>query len=174
LHVERGTSAAGRAQTETEKAAGSAAVSEQRVEERNPHAENVRKLANAMLRHVLIAGGLTLVLAVVVAALWEGVPGLISALAGGSMALGSALGTLYIMRLVADLPPTFVRAVVLSSYIVKILALFVAMAALRFVETVHPLSLAFAMLAVVVVIAAAEVCAFHRTKIPTLVISAGT
>lgn len=136
---------------------------------RNPHAENVRKLANSMLRYSLVAGGTTAVVALVVSGLLAGVPGLIGSLAGGGVALGSALGTLFIMRLTADLPPKVVRAVALNSYIVKVVALLVVVGALRFVESLHGMSLAFTTLAVVLVVSGAEIRAFQRTKIPVLV-----
>lgn len=149
-------------------------MTERNSNERDPHAENVRKLADAMLRHTLVAGTVTTVLAVVVAAMTAGVTGLFGALIGAALALASAVATLLIMRLVADLPPAYVRAVVLNGYMVKILTMFVVMAAMRLLDVasaVNTTALAFALLAVVVAIAAAEVRAFTRTKIPTLVIT---
>ncbi|SFO93443.1 hypothetical protein SAMN05421810_101443 [Amycolatopsis arida] len=145
----------------------------EKAEARNPHAESVLALARAMLRDTLVAGGVTVAVAAVVATVWVGVSGLLGAVVGGAVAMGSALATVLMMRKTADLPPMFVMVVALGGYVGKIIVLFGVMAALRHVDALHTMALAVTMLAVILVAAGAELRAFKRTKIPTLIITDG-
>ncbi|WP_235999085.1 hypothetical protein [Qaidamihabitans albus] len=136
---------------------------------RNPHAEQVLKLADAMLKGALWPGVITVVLAAVVATVWVGVPGLLGALVGGLVAFGSSLATLWMMRKTSAMDPMGVLAVALGGYIFKLLVLLGVMMLLGGIDALHRYALAFTMLAVIIVWAGAEVVAFKRTKIPTII-----
>ncbi|MDA3628005.1 hypothetical protein OU415_21410 [Saccharopolyspora sp. WRP15-2] len=135
----------------------------------NPHAETVRRLASAMLRTAVWPGVATVVVAAVVATALVGTPGLLGALVGGVVAFGSSLLTIWLMRFTGGMNPHFVMVAALGGYVGKMLVLLVVMTLLGGVEALHRESLAFTMLATVMVWAGAEVVAFKRTKIPTIV-----
>jgi len=135
----------------------------------NPHAQSVLTLAAAMLKATLVVGLGTIAVAVVVSTIWVGIPGMLGALVGGAVAFGSAMATIWMMRFCAAMDPMFVMAVVLGSYVVKVLILLGVMTALKGVEVLHPMALGLTMLAAVILTAAAEVRAFRRTKIPTII-----
>ncbi|MER5390869.1 hypothetical protein [Saccharopolyspora sp. NPDC002686] len=135
----------------------------------NPHAETVRRLASAMLRTAVWPGVATVAVAAVVATALVGTPGLLGALVGGVVAFGSSLLTIWLMRFTGGMNPHFVMVAALGGYVGKMLVLLVVMTLLGGVEALHRESLAFTMLATVMVWAGAEVVAFKRTKIPTIV-----
>lgn len=139
------------------------------TEPENPHGAVIRNLADTMLRTALPATAVTIVVAAVVATVLNGTAGLWGALVGGVVALASSLATFVMMKQSADLPVMFVMAVALGGYVFKILALLVVMMLLREVDAFHTLSLALTVLAAVMVWAGAEVVAFKRTKIPTII-----
>ncbi len=136
----------------------------------NPHAESVRKLANAMLRTAIWPGLITVALAAAVATAVAGTAGLFGALVGGAVAFGSSLLTIVMMRQSADLPVMMVMSVALGGYVFKILALLIVMILLRGVDGLHVMSLALTVLAPVLVWAGAELVAFKKTKIPTIIV----
>jgi len=138
-------------------------------ETQNPHAQSVLKLADAMFRGALWPGIATVVIGAVVATVWVGLPGLFGAVVGGVVAFASSLVTLWMMRKTAAMEPMAVMAVALGGYILKVLVLLGVMMLLRNVPGLHVKALAFTMLAVIVVWAAAEFLAFRRTKIPTII-----
>lgn len=135
----------------------------------NPHAQSVLKLADAMYRGALWPGVATVVIGAAVSLIVVGLPGLFGAIVGGVIAFGSSLATLWMMRKTAAMDPMAVMAVALGGYIFKILVLLGVMTLLRNVGFLHSKALAFTMLAVIVVWAAAEFLAFRRTKIPTII-----
>ncbi|PRX49223.1 hypothetical protein B0I33_103257 [Prauserella shujinwangii] len=135
----------------------------------NPHAAQVLKLADAMLRGALWPGLGTVVIGAVVATVWVGVPGLLGALVGGAVAFASSLASLWMMRRTSGMDPMALLAVALGGYIVKFLVLLGVMMLLGGVEALHPFALALTMLAVILVWATAEAIAFKRTKIPTII-----
>jgi ATP synthase protein I len=138
-------------------------------EKRNPHAESVLKLADAMKKTALWPGVATAVIGAVVATVLVGWAGLFGALIGGVIAFGSSLATLWMMRKSSGMEPMAVMAVALGGYIFKLLVLLGVMTALGGVDALHRESLAFTMLAVILVWAGAELIAFKRTKIPTII-----
>ncbi|GAB3276919.1 hypothetical protein [Parasphingorhabdus pacifica] len=138
-------------------------------ETENPHAASVRALANAMLRTALVPGAVTVLLGVVIAAVMVGTPGAVGALVGGSVAFASSLVTIGLMRWTGGMNPMFVMAAALGGYVLKMVVLLVVMTLLRGIEGVHTEALAFTMLATIMVWAGAEVFAFKKTKIPTIV-----
>jgi hypothetical protein len=138
-------------------------------EPENPHAKSVLALADQMLRATLIFGSGSVVLGMIVFTIIQGVHGLLGALVGGVVAVASSLATIAIMRFCAALDPMMVMAIVLGSYVVKILVLLGLMTLLRGVDALHPYALAITMLVTFMVAAAGEMRAFKRTKIPTII-----
>lgn len=135
----------------------------------NPHAQQVLKLADAMRRQAVWPAIAAVVAGAIVATVWVGLSGLFGALVGGAVAFGSSLVTLWMMRKTAGMEPMAVMAVALGGYIFKMLVLLGVMVLLSGVAALHTYALAFTFLAVVLIWAAAEVVAFRRTKIPTIV-----
>jgi ATP synthase protein I len=135
----------------------------------DPHAASVLKLANAMFRMSLWPSLATLVLGVVVAWIAVGTTGALGALVGGTIACLSSLLTVFLMRKTATQGPHIVMAASLGGFVGKMLVLLIVMTLLRGVDVLHARSLAFTMIAVVLVAAAADGVAFRRTKIPTII-----
>lgn len=135
----------------------------------NPHAVVVRRLATAMLRTAVWPGVVTVVVGAIVATLLVGVSGLAGALIGGVLAFGSSLLTIWLMRFTGGMSPHFVMVVALGGYIGKLLVLLVAMTLLGAIAFIHRESLALTFLATVIVWAGAEVVAFKRARIPTVI-----
>ncbi|GAA2778396.1 hypothetical protein [Saccharopolyspora taberi] len=135
----------------------------------NPHAESVQRLAAAMLRTAVLPGAVTVALGAVVATVLVGVTGLVGALIGGVVAFASSLLTIWLMRTTGGMNPMFVMVAALGGYIGKMVVLLVVMTLLGGIEAIHRESLAFTMLATILVWAGAEVVAFKKTKIPTIV-----
>lgn len=73
------------------------------------------------------------------------------------------------MRMVAAMPVAALLGAVLGGYTLKMAALLLVAAALQGVEAVHPIAFGLSVLAVVVTWAAAEMVAFRRTPIPTII-----
>lgn len=134
------------------------------------HGDSVRKLADAMLWTALLPALGVVAIGAVIAVLVVGLPGLWGALLGGGIAIGSSLVTLFLMKQSAELPPQVVMAVALGGYLVKIVALLIVAMVFRGVSWLHPISLALTLIAVVVAWAGAEIVAFRKTKIPTLIV----
>lgn len=135
----------------------------------NPHAVSVRRLANAMLRTALVPGLVTVAAGAVIAGLMAGSAGVYGALVGGGIGFASSLLTIVLMRWSADLPVMIVMAVALGGYVLKLMVLLAVMILLGGVAWLHVMSLALTFLATILVWAGAEVAAFKRTKIPTLI-----
>jgi ATP synthase protein I len=139
------------------------------AERENPHGQSVRKLANAMLSTALWPGLATVVVGTVVAAVSVGLSGMLGALIGGGIAFASSLTTIWLMRMTSGMHPMFVMVVALGGYVGKMIVLLAVMALLGGVQAIHVKALAFTMLATILVWAGAEVRAFQKTKIPTIV-----
>ncbi|RZS32415.1 hypothetical protein EV193_11249 [Herbihabitans rhizosphaerae] len=133
------------------------------------HEASVLKLAGAMRRLVLISTSVTWALALVLFGILYGGEGLLGSAVGGVIAIGSTLGTLWLMRMTAAQGPHLVMAAALGGFLGKAVVIFIAMTLLRDVEAIERYSLAFTMVAIVVVAAAADVRAFQRTKIPAVI-----
>lgn len=133
------------------------------------HAESVRALAAAMLRVGVWFGALAGLGALLVAAAFAGWPGLLGAGLGVAVGFASALFTIGLMRLSAPLPVEAVFGAVLGGYVVKIGLLLAVAAPLREIGQLDRLAFALSVLAVVVAWAVAEVVAFRRTPIPTII-----
>lgn len=136
------------------------------------HGESVIRLADANLRHALWPGVATVVLGIAAGAIFAGMAGVLGALVGGVVAFASSFATLWLMRKTSHLPPIMVMAAALGGFAGKMVLLLLVMMAVRPIDWLHTESLAYTMLATVIVWAAMETVAFRKTKIPTLVIEA--
>lgn len=135
----------------------------------DPHALTIQRLATAMLRTAWLPGVVVVFAGIVVSAVLAGWTGSVSALIGGGIGFGSSLLTLWLMRFSGGMNPAFVMAVCLGGYVGKLLILLVVMSVLGGVSFIQREPLAFTMLATVVVWAGAEVVAFRKTPIATVV-----
>jgi ATP synthase protein I len=135
------------------------------------HAETVTRLADAMLRYALWPAVATVVVGIVVASVLQGVQGGVSALIGGVVAFASSLGTWWLMRKTAALNPMMVMTGALGGFFGKMIILLLVLMVFREITWLHAESLAYTMLAVVVVWAAMDTVAFRRTKLPTLIVN---
>lgn len=123
-----------------------------------------------MQKATLLFSAVVAVVAAVLFTVLFGVNGLLGSVVGAVVAILSTLVTIAMMRKTADLPVSFMMVVALGGYAIKIMIVFGVMFALRGVDALHQKSLAFTMLAVILVAAFAEFRAFKNTKISTLVI----
>ena len=129
------------------------------------------RLADAMLRYAIWPAVATVVVGIVVASVLNGVQGGVSALIGGIVAFGSSMATWWLMRKTAAMNPMMVMTGALGGFIGKMIILLLVLMVLREITWLHTESLAYTMLAVVIVWAAMDTVAFRRTKLPTLIIS---
>ena len=136
------------------------------------HGEAVTKLADAMLRYALWPAVATVVAGVVLTSVLFGVRGGVAALIGGIVAFGSSLATWWLMRRTAEMNPMMVMAGALGGFVGKMIILLLVLMVLREITWLHTESLAYTMLAVVIVWAAMDTVAFRKTKLPTLIINA--
>ncbi|TCP54813.1 hypothetical protein EV191_10221 [Tamaricihabitans halophyticus] len=174
----RTTDVAGSQQVEPEDTASPAESRPNEPEEREEpvlptaprtHAESVLALAQAMRRYAMIPGAVVAALAVVVFGVVLGQPGLFGALIGGVVGFGSSLGTLWLMRKSAAAHPYMAMAVALGGFVGKLILLLLVMMALREVTGIDHIALSMTMLLTVMVWAGAELVAFRKTKIPTII-----
>lgn len=135
------------------------------------HGEAVTRLADAMLRYAIWPAAVTMVIGVVVASVMFGAQGGVAALIGGIVAFGSSLATWWLMRKTAAMNPMMVMAGALGGFVGKMIVLLLVLMVLREITWLHTKSLAFTMLAVVIVWAAMDTVAFRRTKLPTLIVN---
>jgi ATP synthase protein I len=158
-------------QNETEDSTPSAADLGIETDQPKSHGEAVTRLADAMLRYAIWPALATTVIGIVVASVLHGVPGGVSALVGGLVAFASSLATWWLMRKTAALNPMMVMTGALGGFVGKMIILLLVLMVLREITWLHTESLAYTMLAVVVVWAAMDTVAFRRTKLPTLIIN---
>lgn len=135
------------------------------------HGEAVTRLADAMLRTALWPAVATAVVGIVVCGVLFEVRGGVSALVGAVVAFGSSLATWWLMRRTAALNPMLVMAGALGGFVGKMIVLLLVLMVLREITWFHVQSLAYTMLAVVIVWAAMDTVAFRRTKLPTLIVN---
>jgi ATP synthase protein I len=142
-----------------------------RTDQPRTHAETVTRLADAMLRYALWPAVATVVIGVVVASILHGARGGVAALIGGAVAFASSLATWWLMRKTATLNPVMVMTGALGGFFGKMIILLLVLMVLREITWLHVESLAYTMLAVVIVWAAMDTVAFRRTKLPTLIVN---
>jgi ATP synthase protein I len=135
------------------------------------HGETVTRLADAMLRHALWPAVVTAVVGIVVCSVLYGVRGGVAAAVGGVVAFASSLATWWLMRKTAELNPMMVMAGALGGFVGKMIVLLLVLMVLREISWLHTKSLAYTMLAVVIVWAVMDTVAFRRTKLPTLIVT---
>ena len=159
--------------TESEKKTDAPSADELGIETDLPktHGEAVTRLADAMLRYAIWPAVATVVVGIVVSSVFNGVPGGVSALIGGIVAFGSSMATWWLMRKTAAMNPMMVMTGALGGFLGKMIILLLVLMVLREITWVHTESLAYTMLAVVIVWAAMDTVAFRRTKLPTLIIT---
>lgn len=129
------------------------------------------RLADAMLRYALWPAVATVVIGVVVASVLHSARGGVAALIGGAVAFASSLATWWLMRKTAALNPMMVMTGALGGFFGKMIILLLVLMVLREITWLHVESLAYTMLAVVIVWAAMDTVAFRRTKLPTLIVN---
>lgn len=133
------------------------------------HGDSIRKLAAAMLRYQVRIMLPVLVAGVILFTVLYGTAGLLGSAIGLVVACLSSLFTLWLMRLSADHGPWAGMAAALGGFTGKMIILLIVFTLLRDVSALHKESLAFTLLAGVLVAAGADVLAFRRTKVPTII-----
>src|SRR5882757_2868441 len=136
------------------------------------HGESVVRLADANLRYALWPGVATVVVGIIAGGVIIGLAGALGALVGGVVACASSLATLWLMRKTSHLQPIVVMGAALGGFAGKMVLLLIVMTVVRPIDWLHTESLAYTMLATVLVWVAMETVAFRRTKVPTLIIEA--
>lgn len=139
-------------------------------QKRAMHAQSVYALAASMLRWGMRLAVPVALVTVGVATVLAGQAGLAGAGFGVVLGFGSALVTLASMRLAANRPPAALMGIALGGYAIKMSVLLVIMLVLGDVPALHRAALGFGLLVTVVAWAVADVIAFQRTKIPTIVL----
>ena len=110
-------------------------------------------------------------LLVVLCSVLFGARGGVAALIGGLVAFASSMATWWLMRKTAALNPMMVMTGALGGFFGKMIILLLVLMVFREITWLHAESLAYTMLAVVVVWAAMDTVAFRRTKLPTLIVN---
>jgi ATP synthase protein I len=133
-----------------------------------PHVATVLRLASAMQRHAMIVTAVVVVVALVVAFLMRGGPGLVGALVGAVIAAGLGwLGT-WVMARTARATPAGVMIGAMTAFGAKILFMLVFLLLFQGTTLFDSRSFAFTMLAVTVAWIIGEVVGFVRTRIPAV------
>jgi ATP synthase protein I len=133
-----------------------------------PHVATVLRLASAMQRYAVIVTVIVAVLALVVAFLMRGGPGLLGALVGAVIAAGLGwLGT-WVMARTARASPAGVMIGAMTAFGAKILFMLVFLLLFQGTTLFDNRSFAFTMLAVTVAWIIGEVVGFVRTRIPAV------
>jgi ATP synthase protein I len=133
-----------------------------------PHVATVLRLASAMQRSAVIVTAVVAVLALVVAFLMRGGPGLLGALVGAVIAAGLGwLGT-WVMARTARASPAGVMIGAMTAFGAKILFMLVFLLLFQGTTMFDNRSFAFTMLAVTVAWIIGEVIGFVRTRIPAV------
>jgi ATP synthase protein I len=133
------------------------------------HGEVVLKLADAQLRYQIMLVLPVLAIAVVLSTVLAGLNGLWGSLVGSAVAVASSAFTMWLMRISAHQGPHLVMAAALGGFVGKMVILLVVLTLLGDVTALDRNSLAFTMLAGVIVAAVADGVAFKKTKLPTII-----
>jgi ATP synthase protein I len=133
-----------------------------------PHVTTVLRLASAMQRHAVIISAVVAVIALVVALVVRGGPGVIGALVGAVIAAGLGwLGT-WVMARTARASPAGVMIGAMTAFGAKILFMLVFLLLFQGTTLFDNRSFALTMLAVTVGWIIGEVVGFVRTRIPAV------
>lgn len=133
------------------------------------HTEALQQLAAAMLRWQARLMVPALVVCVVVFTVVNGTAGLLGSVIGAVTACVSSLFTFALMRVSAKHGPHAGLAAALGGFIGKMIILLVVFTPLRGVEAIHAYSLAITMMVGILVAAGADMVAFRKTKLPTII-----
>lgn len=138
------------------------------VQKDAPHVATVLRLASAMQRYAAIITAVVAVIALVVAFVLRGGPGLVGALVGAVIAGGLGwLGT-WVMARTARATPAGVMIGAMTAFGVKILFMLVFLLLFQGTTLFDSRSFAFTMLAVTAAWVIGEVVGFVRTRIPAV------
>lgn len=141
------------------------------------HEKVVQKLAGEMFRGAIWAALATVAIGAVVWTVVAGVPGLVSALIGGALAIACSLITLWLMHRTANLPVQFIMIAAFGGFLGKLILLVVVMVLLRKVpalaESTHENALALTMAATIVVATFMEVRASKRSRSQVIIPTPG-
>jgi ATP synthase protein I len=133
-----------------------------------PHVATVLRLASAMQRYASIITAVVALIALVVAFLLRGTPGLVGALAGAVLAGGLGwLGT-WVMARTARATPAGVMIGAMTAFGVKIVFMLVFLLLFQSTTLFDSRAFAFSMLAVTAAWIIGEVVGFVRTRIPAV------
>jgi ATP synthase protein I len=133
-----------------------------------PHVATVLRLASAMQRYAVIVTAIVAVLALVVAFLMRGGPGLLGALVGAVIAAGLGwLGT-WVMARTARASPAGVMIGAMTAFGAKILFMLVFLLLFQGTTLFDSQSFALTILAVTVAWIIGEVVGFVRTRVPAV------
>lgn len=124
-----------------------------------------RRPLQRALRYALVA---TIIIAVASAAVWGGLrdlPGLWGVLIGVGIGFGFAIFTVISVLATANTNPTTTGAVVLGSWLLKIVVLIIVLVVLRDMDFYDPLALFVTVAAVTVAMMASEVWAIVTTNV---------
>lgn len=139
-----------------------------RQEEDAPHVRTVLMMARAMQRNALILSVVAAVIAIVVAYLVRGAPGVIGAAVGAVIALALGyLGT-FVMAKTARATPIGVMAGAMTAFAGKIAFMLVFLLLLRDTTLFDNRSFAITLLAVTFAYIIGEVVGFVRTRMPVV------
>ncbi|WP_251150271.1 hypothetical protein [Cellulosimicrobium sp. Marseille-Q4280] len=131
-----------------------------------PHGQAVRAVFRTALRDVLVLLGALTVLGVAVGALVAGVPGVWGALLGVAVALVFSATTVWAMLRTVDSSPTTTAAVVMGSWLVKMVVLIAVLVVLRGLDFYDRWVFAGVLLVGVIGSAVMDYRAVNRGRIP--------
>ncbi|MEU1985522.1 hypothetical protein [Nocardia sp. NPDC019395] len=120
----------------------------------------------AALRYGLIGLAVLTVLAIVVATLAAGVPGLWGALLGAAIGGGFILTTAAVVLFGAKLPPSTAQLVILASWVGKLLAALIVVAILQQFEFYDRIALFLTVVGALIIVLGAETYGVLRQKVP--------
>jgi ATP synthase protein I len=133
-----------------------------------PHVATVLRLASAMQRNAVILTAVATVIALVVAFLLRGGPGLVGALVGAVIAAGLGwLGT-WVMARTARATPAGVMIGAMTAFGAKLLFMLVFLLLFQDTTLFHSRSFAFTLMGVTAAWIFGEVIGFVRTRIPAV------
>jgi ATP synthase protein I len=133
-----------------------------------PHVASVLRLASGMQRHAAIVTAVVALIALVVAFLLRGVPGLVGALVGAVIAGGLGFMGTWVMARTARATPAGVMIGAMTAFGVKILFMLVFLLLFQGTTLFDGRSFAFTILAVTAAWIVGEVVGFVRTRIPAV------
>jgi ATP synthase protein I len=133
-----------------------------------PHVATVLRLASAMQRHAAIVTAVVAVIALVVAFVLRGGPGLVGALAGAVVAGGLGFMGTWVMARTARATPAGVMIGAMTAFGMKIIFMLVFLLLFQGTTLFDGRAFAFTILAVTAAWIVGEVVGFVRTRVPAV------